>query len=306
MLISFKSGQILVYFQQALLGVGDERVEEDMLQDGLTPFWETEKVFYIYFLVPIERSTCIGRFFGFETCAEGCFDPVGGAAFQPIVSKSLHSTVCQHTALVFSSSSKHCSRLCIMGPLLRAWEQPLFACWATQTPLPVWHTRLFNYRRPAALMVLPHTRSEKIKSYFFSVGNVYGWVQNSFPELQVKYAIFWWRGSWRLVNDDDRIYEDGRRGLRFSGSIGGLPDSWARGYYLSCWEPKVLLISNLFYFHIFTSVAWNFFLHLTLLCTHCKNWYLLIETLTGPSTPKCTGVRYGFGGVDYAMSKLYY
>ena len=34
-------------------------------------------------------------------CAKGCFDPVGGAAFQPIVSKSLHSTVCQHTALVF-------------------------------------------------------------------------------------------------------------------------------------------------------------------------------------------------------------
>ena len=38
MSISFKSGQKLVYFQQALLGVGDERVEEDMLQDGLTPF----------------------------------------------------------------------------------------------------------------------------------------------------------------------------------------------------------------------------------------------------------------------------
>ena len=40
----------MVYFQQALLGVGDERVEEDMLQDGLTPFWETEKVFFLYFL----------------------------------------------------------------------------------------------------------------------------------------------------------------------------------------------------------------------------------------------------------------
>ena len=182
--------------------------------------------------------------------------------------RSLCTAQCVSTLLwFFSSSTKRCSRLCIMGPLLRAWEQPLFACWATQTPLPVWHTRLFNYRRPAALMALPQTRSEKVKSYFFGVGNVYGWVQNSFPELQVKYAIFWWRGSWRLVNDDDRIYEDGRRGLRFSGSIGGLPDSWARGYYLSCWEPKVLLISNLFYFHIFTSVAWNFFFILQF-CVH--------------------------------------
>ena len=39
-------------------------------------------------------------------------------------------------------------------------------------------------------MVLPHTRSEKIKSDFFSVGNVYGGVQNSFPELQVKMRYF--------------------------------------------------------------------------------------------------------------------
>ena len=46
MLISFKFGEKLVYFQQALHGVGDERVEEDMLQDGLTPF--RESVLFIF------------------------------------------------------------------------------------------------------------------------------------------------------------------------------------------------------------------------------------------------------------------
>ena len=262
MLISFIFGKILVCFQQALLGVGDERVEEDMLQDGLTPFWETEKVFFLYFLV----STCIGRFFGFETCAEGCFDPVGGAAFQPIVSKSLHSTVCQHTALVFFFFLALLSTV-HYGTSIEGLGTA-FVCLLSHTNPPSRLTHsAFQLPPPGRTYGSPTYEEWENQILFFYFGNVYGWVQNSFPELQVKYAIFWWRGSWRLVNDDDRIYEDGRRGLRFSGSIGGLPDSWARGYYLSCWEPKVLLISNLFHFHIFTSVAWNFFF-IQFLCVH--------------------------------------
>ena len=129
MLISFKFGKKMVYFQQALLGVGDERVEEDMLQDGLTPFWETEKVFFLYFLV----STCIGRFFGFETCAEGCFDPVGEGGrpllfTRPsIVSKSRTALLRVHYET--SIEGLGTTFVCLLRP---------------QKPLNVWHSSAFQ------------------------------------------------------------------------------------------------------------------------------------------------------------------
>ena len=73
--------------------------------------------------------------FNFKTCAEeGRFDPVGGGGDCSSLSLSRWVSPKSHQSRLCRSRSLLCTAQCIMRPLLRAWEPPLFACCGSTNP----------------------------------------------------------------------------------------------------------------------------------------------------------------------------
>ena len=74
-----------------------------------------------------------------------------------------------------------------------------------------------------------------------------------------------------MVNDDDRIYEDSRRGLRFSGSIGGVAGQLGTWLLLELLGTQSPLNIEFILFSHFHFSCLELFLHTIFVCTHFKN-----------------------------------